>query len=266
MQTWNQYRRKWQLRLGRRQPGRVETIEGVESPELGNRRDLYVYLPGSYTRFRGRYPVMYMQDGQNLFDPARSFAGSWLVHETMDWAAGRGIEGIIVGIPNMGAARLAEYSPFTDAKMGGGEGDAYLEFVTKTVKSLIDARYRTLPDRRHTGITGSSLGGLISLYGFFRHPDTFGFAGVLSPALWFAQKAIVPFVAGAPYVPGKVYLDVGTEEGARTVADTREMRDLLIAKGYQPGRDLRYVEDIGGRHEEAAWARRFYEAIPFLLT
>ena len=266
MHTWNQYRRKWQLRLGRRQPGRVETIEGVESPELGNRRDLYVYVPGSYGRSHGRYPVIYMHDGQNIFDPAMSFAGSWLVHEAMDWAAGRGIEGIGVGIPNMGQARLAEYSPFPDPQMGGGEGDTYLDFVTKTVKPLIDGRYRTLADRRHTGIMGSSMGGLISLYGFFRHPDTFGFAGVMSPALWFGHRAIVPFVAGAPYVPGKVYLDVGTEEGSRTVADAREMRDLLIGKGYQPGRGLRYAEDIEGRHEEAAWARRIYEAIPFLLT
>lgn len=263
MSLWYDHRVRWKARLRRRRPGRVEVIAGVESPQLGNRRDLFVYLPGSYPH--GRYGVIYMQDGQNLFDPAWSFAGSWMLHEALDGGGRRGLEAIVVGIANAGPNRLAEYSPFPDPTHGGGRADLYLDFVLQTVKPLVDERFRTYADRRHTGIAGSSMGGLLSLYAFFRHPGAFGAAGVMSPSLWFGDRAIVPFVASAPFVPGRVWLDIGSDEGRRALDDVRMLRDLLLAKGYQPGRDVRYIEEVGARHEEAAWGRRFHDALPFLL-
>ncbi len=224
-----------------------------------------MYLPPGYQSAKRRYPAIYMQDGQNLFDPAKSFAGDWGL---MDGAGlpRRGVEAIIVGIPNMGEERIAEYSPYVDAEAGGGKGDDYLDFVVDTVKPLVDRSFRTLPGRETTGLGGSSMGGLISLYGFFARPGDFGFVASLSPALWFADRAIFPFIETAPRVPGKIYLDIGTNEGASTLANARRMREILLAKGYREGEDLRWVEEPGAGHTEAAWGRRFKAALPFLVT
>src|SRR5207249_10567276 len=216
--------RRWHARKGR-----LVVLPSVPSPELDNRRDLYTYGPAAPARGDSRYPVIYMQDGQNLFDPALSFAGTWGVDEALSWASRRGLDAIVVGIPNMGDARIAEYDPFM------GTGDRYLDFVTHTVKPVVDAQFPTLPDRRHTGIAGSSMGGLISMYAFFRYSESFGFAAALSPSLWFADGALLDLVARAPRVPGRLYLDVGMREGQQTVALGRRLRDLLLAKGYEGG-------------------------------
>ncbi|MBV6520138.1 MAG: putative protein YbbA [Gemmatimonadaceae bacterium] len=256
---------KWLARR-RSPPGTLEVIQDVYSPELGNRRDISVYLPSSYSKNDRPYPVIYMHDGQNLFDPTTSFAGEWGVDEALARARRKGRRAIVVGVPNMGIDRIREYSPFVDARNGGGLGDVYVSFLLNTVKPMIDERYRTAAQTESTGIVGSSLGGLISLYAFFRQPSRFGFAGALSPALWFADAAIFPYIREAPYVRGRIYLDVGTREGEGTLANARMMRDLLIDKGYAPGTELSWVEDKGGMHNEAAWGRRLRDALPFLLS
>jgi predicted alpha/beta superfamily hydrolase len=240
-------------------------LEKLESPQLGNRRDIYVYLPRSYGESERRFPVLYMQDGQNLFDRATSYAEEWGVDQILEASEPGRAEAIIVGIPNTGDTRCDEYSPFRDPKLGGGDGDRYLDFLTDTVMPLVDARFRTMPGRATTGIAGSSMGGLISLYAFFRRSDSFGFAGVLSPAMWFAGGAIFGTVRSAPFVPGRIHLDCGTHEGRVAAADVRRMRDLLVDKGYREDIDLRYFLDRGGRHNEVAWGRRFRDVIEFLL-
>lgn len=235
------------------------------SPQLANRRDLLVYLPPSYpTSPLRRYPVVYMHDGQNLFDRATSFAGEWGVDETLEAASAEGLEAIVVGIPNLGAERCDEYSPWMDAKAGGGRGDAYLSFLIDTVKPLIDRDFRTRPERDDTAIVGSSMGGLISLYAFFRHPRTFGSAGAMSPALWFAGGAAFSYLERVSFVPGRIYLDVGTLEGAGELRDVRRLYRLLRRKGYSRG-ELRLVVERGGQHREAAWARRLPGQLRFLL-
>jgi len=246
--------------------GTVITIAAVWSPQLGNNRDILVYLPPDYDDGAERYPVIYMHDGQNLFDQMTSFSDEWCVDETMEALAQQDIKAIIVGIPNMSDRRIEEYSPFESEKYGVGRGEDYLTFICNTLKPQIDRGFRTLADREHTGIMGSSMGGLISLYAFFRYPETFGFVGAMSSAFWFADRAIFDMVADAPQVPGKIYLDVGTAEGAETVADTRRMRSLLLEKGYQADTQLSYVEESGGLHNEAAWAGRLRAALVFLLT
>lgn len=247
--------------------GTVRVLEGFHSPQLGNRRSIFVYLPPSYASDpERRYPVLYMHDGQNLFDRATSFGEAWEVDATLEAASGDGLEAIVVGIPNMGEARLDEYSPWRDeTHEAGGRGDAYVDFVAETLKPRIDADFRTLPGREHTGIAGSSMGGLISLYAFFRRPETFGFAGVMSPALWYGGRQVYGFVEAAPFVPGRIYLDVGTQEGREELSDVRRMRDLLIAKGYRRGEDFFYVVEMGGRHNEQAWARRLRKELHLLL-
>ena len=270
-------------RLARRRladPGAMAVLRDVRSPELHNYRDVFVYLPPSYMapEARGtRWPVLYMHDGQNLFDPELSFSGAWRVDLAMQTAARVGFECIVVGVSNMGGARLDEYSAWFDEGVGGGgAADLYVDFLLHTLKPMVDAQFRTRPEREGTGILGSSMGGLVSLYAFFREPHAFGFAGAMSPAIWFARKAVLPFVEAALPPPGRLWLDVGTAEGVRTVANVRLLRELLHAKGFvEPraaGADgtggphlLRTVVAPGAAHNEAAWGRRLKKAIPWLL-
>jgi len=246
--------------------GTRRVLARVWSPQLENERDIDVFLPPSYARTRRRYPVIYMQDGQNLADPHRAFAGTWDLLRALDDLARRGREVIVVGVPNSGAERLREYSPFADARHGGGGGDAYLAFVERTLKPLIDRRVRTRPEREATGIFGSSMGGLISLYAFFRAPNTFGFVGAMSPSLWFGGRAILDYIDGDGRPPGRIYVDAGTEEGAGTVRDATLLAALLERKGYVPGTSLQFAAVEGGRHEEAHWAERLVPALEFLLA
>ncbi len=241
-------------------------LEDVHSPELANRRDVLVALPPSYGGGDARYPVVYMQDGQNLFDPATSYAGDWRLADTLAVHAAAGVEAIVGGIPNMGDERKDEYGPFPDARHGGGRGEAYARFVVHTLKPLVDREFRTSTAPADTAIAGSSLGGLVSLYAFLAYPETFGAVAALSPSLWFARGAIFRWARGRRFDAGRVYLDVGGREPPRTVRDSRRMRDLLTSKGYVPGATLAYVEDPDGGHDEASWARRFRAAFPFLVA
>lgn len=245
--------------------GDIRVVPGVTSPELGNTRDVQVYLPPSYGESGRHYAVIYMHDGQNLFDATASFAGEWRVDDTLERLGPEGVEAIVVAIPNMGAERIDEYSPFRDARKGGGRGEAYVEFLVRTLRPEIDRRFRTRRERTHTGIMGSSLGGLISLYAFFRHPDVFGFCGAMSPSLWFANRSIFDYVAARQEWAGKVYLDIGTGEGRGQVRNARLMARLLRQSASRPRLNLMYVEDRGARHHESAWAGRFERAIRFLL-
>ena len=206
-----------------------------------------------------------MHDGQNLFDPRSSYAEPWRVGTAMERASQRSIEAIVIGIPNMGVDRIAEYSPFVDPKVGGGRGDVYLDWIIGTVKPLVDGEFRTRPDRAHTGMVGSSMGGLITLYAYLRDPSVFGFVGVLSPSLWFAGRSIFSTLQSCVHVPGRIYLDIGGREGTVALDDARRMRDALVAKGYALGSELRWVEDPRGRHNEVDWGRRLSDALPFLL-
>lgn len=264
MLRFSRFAVRWRSRA-RAWHGALQLIPDIPSPELGNRHTLIVSTPAGYQSGDRRYPVLYLQDGQNLFDPRTSFAGDWRLTTALGWAGRRGIEPIVVGIYNAGKARFDEYSPFVEPGTGGGAGDRYLAFLTETVKPLVDARFRTQGGRETTGIAGSSLGGLISLYAFFRLPAVFGFVGALSPSLWFGNEAIFDVVARSPRPEGRVYLDIGLREGERHVLLARRMRDLLITRGFEPRRTLRYVEDRNGAHREADWGRRFRKALPFLV-
>jgi predicted alpha/beta superfamily hydrolase len=243
--------------------GTVKVLRHLAAPSLEEARDVYVYLPPGHGDGE-RFPVLYMQDGQNLFDVATSFAGEWCVDESMEALAAEGLRAIVVGIAN-GDRRLDEYSPFEDDR-GGGQGDDYLQFLTATVKPLVDAAFATRPERRATGIGGSSMGGLIALYGVLARPDVFGCAAVMSPALWFADRAVLRYTLLRPRADVRLYVDIGTAEGDEAVGNARLLRRLLRRKGYREGDDVLYVEEAGAGHEEAAWARRWPLAARFLLA
>ncbi len=259
--------------------GDLRVLPGVESAELGNARDILVLLPPSYAGSYRRYPVLYMHDGQNLFDRVTSYAGEWEVDESFDRLSDEGIEAIVVGIPNAGERRIAEYSPFPDPRFGGGEADAYLRFVVGVVKPLVDAAFRTSLAREDTGVMGSSMGGLVSLHAFFRHPEVFGFAGAMSPSVGFGRGALFEYLREQRWRPGRIYLDCGTREGSPRGRDPLSLRpeesgyvtavkrlhQRLAEMGWREGEDLRLVVEPGGLHDEQAWARRFPGAVRFWL-
>jgi len=234
----------------------------VWSPQRRNRRIVDVYLPPSYDGTRRRYPVVYMQDGQNLADPSTAFAGTWQLDEVLHDLAVRGLEPIVVGIFNT-AERLAEYSPFPDRKHGGGAASAYVSFIADTLKPRIDRMFRTRRQPASTAIVGSSMGGLLSAYAWLQRPDAFGHAGALSPSLWYGRERLFHFIESTRLPRGRLHLDVGTAEGAEALRDVRAFRRLLKQKGID-GR-LSYTEDRGAKHEEAAWSRRLGPALEFLL-
>lgn len=251
--------------------GDVTVVDAFPAPELGGERRLWVYLPPGYATTERRYPVLYMHDGQNLFDVSTSFAGEWEVDESLDALVREGrLEGlIVVGIDNAGDARLDEYSPWRDRQLGkGGRGNLYASFLVRTLKPFVDRNWRTLPDREHTGIAGSSMGGLISLYAGLRYPEVFGRVAAFSPTLGFAARMPMRYVRTArARLPQRVYLDMGGAESGHPAHD-RELVELARAAAStleSGGFEVRLVVDAPAQHHESAWAARFPEAVTWLF-
>ena len=246
--------------------------ERFPSRYLRNQRDLIVYLPPGYDSQAGRhFPVLYLQDGQNLFDGATSFIPGldWHVGHTADQCIreGRVEPLIIVGIYNAGKQRLGEYTPTRAPRIGGGRANRYAKFLLEEVQPLVSETYRIQQGMENTGIGGSSLGGLASLYLGLRQPQIFGKIAALSPSVWWNERVILRFAAAVPpvYPRPRIWLDIGTREGTRIVEDVERFRDVLIKKGWQAGRDLHYERIEGGEHNEAAWAQRVGPFLQFLF-
>ena len=244
--------------------------EKFRSRFLRNQRDLIVYLPPRYhEQPQRRFPVLYMHDGQNLFDGATSFVPGmdWHVGHTADDFILTGVVQplIIVGLYNVGKVRINEYTPTKAPRLGGGRADRYAKFLIQEVMPFIHQEYRALPDPRLTGMGGSSLGGLLSLYLGLKHPQIFGRLAALSPSVWWNQRVIHRFAAAAPVEPRpRIWLDIGTKEGPRIVPDVEQFRDILLQKGWQLGKDLSYQRIEGAEHNEAAWAQRVGPFLQFL--
>jgi enterochelin esterase-like enzyme len=233
-------------------------------------RNLIVYVPGIYDRNpQRRFPVLYLQDGQNLFDPATSFAGvAWRVGETADRliAEGRIQPLVIVGIYNTGRQRVREYTPSRAKKLGGGGANRYGKMLVEEIKPFIQSKYRALAGPVHTGVGGSSLGGLLAMYLGLSYPTIFGKVAAVSPSVWWNRRWILNFAARRRLKSRpRIWLDTGTQEGTQTTADTRKLRDALLQRGWQEGRELHYEEIQGGQHNEAAWALRVGPFLQFLF-
>jgi predicted alpha/beta superfamily hydrolase len=240
---------------------------------LSTRRDLIVYVPPGYAKGHARCPVLYLQDGQNVFDPATAFLGQdWRADVTADEMVERGeIEPpIIVGIYNTGARRISEYTPTRDKRLRkGGKADRYAEMLVREIKPFIDHEYRTKKAAAHTAVGGSSLGGLVSLAAVLAYPRVFGKAAILSPSVWWDERAILRLVEQfRSKLRPELWVDVGTCEGqtpAECVDDSRALRRALVEKGWREGETLAYHEIAGGTHSEAAWAGRFGAVLRYLF-
>ena len=250
-------------------------LHQLKSRIFRNTRTLRVWLPAEYDGWgETRYPVLYLNDGQNLFDAATAFAGvSWQAGET----AGRLIAEnkipplILVGIDNT-KNRLREYIPYraTDPRLIGPQGKQYPEFLRREVMPLIEAYYSVAKGPENTGLGGSSLGGLITLYTQLAMPGVFGHLLIESPSLFVANRKVLEEGRGFRDWPFRVYLGMGTREvgdpvkNEKAVADVRELESILRAAGLDKRR-LRVNIEEGGLHTEAAWAGRFPGAMEFLF-
>lgn len=222
--------------------------------QLNTTRRIWIYLPPGYAASNKKYPVMYLHDGQNIFDAYTAAYGEWGVDEILDSMIKKGAPAcIVVGIDN-GPERMQEYNPYDALKFGKGKGDLYLEFLTETLKPFIDKHYRTLPQKENTIIAGSSMGGLISFYALLKYPGTFGAGGIFSPAFWVAEgiKSVTDSTAGE--LGGKLFFYMGGLEGATYLAD---MNQIVETVGKKSGAMVYAVIDPDGQHNEQAWHKWF---------
>jgi predicted alpha/beta superfamily hydrolase len=244
-------------------------------PQLNRTRRIWVYLPPDYGQVAAkRYPVIYMQDGQNIFDKATSFAGEWGVDETLNRLAAAGDAGaIVIAIDNGGRTRSDEYHPINPDTGRPGQADAYLEFITKTLKPLIDSVFTTKPDRLNTAIMGASAGGTLALYAALKYPDVFGKAAMFSTPLWVAPRfdAMVP-TANAHRTGTKLWFVCGERERigqgpeGMFARDQTALIDALATAGFSRTTQLKAAIDPEGQHNEAFWSRTFEDAYKWLFA
>lgn len=223
-------------------------------PQLNRQRAIRVLLPRNYWQDPSRrFPVIYLKDGQNLFDPATAAFRHWRLKEFMERQPLKR-QAILVGIDHGGIDRNHEYAPFSRGK-NGGQGDAYLQFVEHTLKPFIDREYRTWSHREATGIVGASLGGLIAFYAGMRYSHVFGKIGALSPSLWFNPQ-VMALAAKSGDLKSQFYISGSKTEMGGMYATLEKTYWALKNGGYSDGQ-IRVVARDRGSHSEAFWAREF---------
>jgi len=240
--------------------------ENFWMPQLNRSRRIWLYFPPDYETSGMDYPVLYMQDGQNLFDVETSFVGEWEVDETLNELYLDGVNvPIVVGIDNGGEYRITEYTPWAHPVHGGGDGELYMDFIVETLKPFIDLNYRTLPGREHTGIMGSSLGGLISHYGSLANQDVFSKAGIYSPSYWFSDSVWAFTNMAGRQDAMRIYLMCGGSEGQSTINNMMDMQDSLLEIGFTED-ELSLTVIPGGEHNEQLWSSDFGNAYQWLFA
>lgn len=243
--------------------------QNFEMPQFeGRNRKIWMYLPPNYDNSSEKYPVLYMHDGQNIFDAQTSFAGEWEVDETLNRLyEEKKFKLIVIGIDNGGDKRTDEYSPWVNPTYGGGEGDAFLDFIVETLKPFVDKNYRTLTDNINTGIMGSSLGGSISHYAGLKYPDVFGKIGVFSPAFWFAETCYDFAKEHSKNEAVKMYFLAGDQESEKipVIADMQKMMAIMLNSGFHPN-NIQSKIVPQGKHNEALWRNEFKTAVLYLFN
>ncbi|TCJ12579.1 alpha/beta hydrolase [Flaviaesturariibacter flavus] len=222
-------------------------------PQLNRYRRVWICLPKGYESGR-HYPVLYMHDGQNLFEDTTAFSGEWGIDEAMDTLQAKTGGLIIVGIDHGGPKRINEYSPYDMERFGKGEGAAYTDFLVRTLKPFIDSAYRTRKGRADTYVAGSSMGGLISMYAILRYPNVFGGAGIFSPAFWVAPGLKRDVLRWGADVRGRLYFYAGAQESSEMVPDMMGIYQLLRRLSAAP---MQTVVRPDGKHNEPTWRQEF---------
>ena len=235
-------------------------------PQLNKHRKVFALLPKGYWTSTKRYPVLYLQDGQNLFDESAPF-GTWGVDKHMARMMERGIgDFIVIAIDHGGKDRISEFSPYKNFSLGHGEGRKYVEFIEQTLKPYIDTHFRTKPERESTGIGGSSMGGLISIYAGLMFPNTFGKLLIFSPSLWISPKIYFDAIEFQKALRTKIYLYAGGSESKSMIPNIRKFKEIFEKRGL--GSD--FIEfnlslDSKGKHNEKQWSNEFPRAVEWLF-
>lgn len=240
--------------------------DSFDMSPLDKKRRVWIYLPASYDTSSKSYPVVYMHDGQNLFDQSLSYSGEWEVDETLDGLENsHELELIIVGIDNGGSERIDEYTPWEIPEYPSKQqGDAYIRFIKENLKPFIDKNYRTQSNREQTAIMGSSLGGLISYYATLQYPETFGKAGIFSPSFEMVKKSLDFAKDHGNLKDSKIYFMAGNKESEQMVAKMSQTIQLMIAAGF-PENNIKSKVVKEGEHNEKLWRDEFEPAIIWLF-
>lgn len=232
---------------------------------LDRQRTIRLYLPPSYHQSEKRFPVIYMHDGQNLFDDKTAYSGEWGVDESLNQLAKQQhFEVIVVGIDNGGDFRMNELSPWENKRFGEAQGEQYMDFVVEVVKPYIDTNFRTQADRVHTAIIGSSMGGLISHYAIHAYPDVFSKAAIFSPSYWYSQDVFAFTQFKKAQLDARLYVMYGDKEGNGMIADTDKMQRQLKQQGH-PRKNILFKRVPNGEHNEQLWRAQFVEAVQWLF-
>ncbi len=245
---------------------RIEILdEAYEIPQLGRKRRIAVLLPHNYYQTDKKYPVLYLHDGQNLFDEYAPY-GNWGVDKSLEKLSSQGLgDVIIVAIDHGGVLRIQEYLPYSTPRYTEAEGHQYLRFMLDDLKPMIDKRYRVLKDRTSTGIGGSSLGGLISLYAGFEYPDIFGKKMIFSPSLWISEEIYNKAKSFIPGGPTDIYLYAGGMESANHYGQVLRLENILQEKRKYDDFDLIFSHNPSGQHKEIHWGEQFPRALKWLF-
>jgi predicted alpha/beta superfamily hydrolase len=234
-------------------------------PQLDRKRKVWIYLPNNYSlSTTKKYPVLYLQDGQNVFDKATSFIDEWGVDECLDTLIEKGITpSIVVAIDNGSQFRMTEYNPYSNEQFGKGEGDSYLDFLVNTLKPFIDKNYRTLSSADNTAIAGSSMGGLISYYAAIKHPTIFGKAGIFSPSFWIAPQISNVTDSLSKNNTSKFFFSMGSLEGQQYIDDMQNVAERLATNS----KTIIYsIVAEGESHNEKNWRTQFAEFYKWMMA
>ncbi|GAB2788026.1 alpha/beta hydrolase-fold protein [Rhabdobacter roseus] len=246
----------------------VETLsELFTTPQFPRPRRVHVLLPYDYNHHPGRrYPVLYLTDGQNLFGEGSSF-GNWGIDKQLAVLAEKGkADVIIVAIEHGEDERMRELSPYDNARLGKGEGAHFLRFIINVLKPKVDSLYRTLPDRLHTGLGGSSLGGLLSVYAALMYPHVFGKLMIFSPSLWLSERVFFDAIHFFEPYATRMYLYGGGEEGGQMVPKLKQLRETIKGQGFGYDRvEIKLSVDPKGEHSEERWGEEFPKALEWLF-
>lgn len=235
----------------------------IEAPQLNTSKKIWVYLPKNYTTSKKKFPVIYMHDGQNLFDAKTSYVGEWNIDETLDSISA---QVIVIGIEHGNEKRMEELTPFKNEKYGGGNADNYLDFIVKTLKPYVDKNYRTKTNANNTCLWGSSLGGLVSFYGALKYPEVFGKVGCFSPSFWFNRKEIFGLMEQTKNFKTKIFFLCGDNEGDDDmVRDLNTMEYQVNTKRCECKMLNKKIIVKGGQHNEKLWREGFKKAYLWLF-
>lgn len=234
----------------------------LHATKLGRDKTIWMYLPFGYENSGKRYAVIYMHDGQNVFNHAESHKRDWFLEDKLNILHS---EAIIVGVEHGGSThRIDELTPYKNEEHGGGHADDYIDFLVNELKPYVDSHYQTLPDAQNTTIFGSSVGGLISFYALLKFPDVYGNAGVFSPSFWFSEE-IFELMESVPSIKGRIYLMAGDHESRDMVPDLERMEQLILQRVQNPSQLYKRIVP-GGHHNEKLWRHEFAGAYKWLVN